>query len=155
VFFTVASARGYVRDQTLMAEQRVKAGGRGKTYVYRLMWRQPIEGGRRVSQHSLDLPFVFDNVAAGERMTGPETESTRAMVDNMANSWLAFAKTGDPNNSNIPRWAPYDLERRNTMLFDVPSKAVDDPHKTERLFMARYPSQQDGGNALHRNALEE
>src|SRR5690606_5090046 len=27
VFFTIASARGYVRDQTIMAEQRVKAGG--------------------------------------------------------------------------------------------------------------------------------
>ena len=91
VFFTIASARGYTRDQTIMAEQRVKAGGRGKTYVYRLMWRQPVEGGRRVSQHSLDLPFVFDNVAAGANMTGPETEQTRSMVDDMANSWIAFA----------------------------------------------------------------
>jgi para-nitrobenzyl esterase len=155
VFFTIASARGYVRDQTLMAEQRVKAGGTGKTYVYRLMWRQPVEGGRRVSQHSLDLPFVFDNVAAGANMTGPDTEQTRAMVDNMANSWLAFARTGDPNNSSVPKWAPYDLTRRNTMMFDVPSKAVDDPFKTEREFMERYPSQQDGGTALHRRAMQE
>lgn len=154
VFFTIASARGYVRDQTIMAEQRVKAGGRGKTYVYRLMWRQPVEGGRRVSQHSLDLPFMFDNVAAGENMTGPDTEATRAMVDNMANSWLAFARTGDPNNTSVPAWAPYDLTRRNTMMFDVPSTAVDDPHKAEREFMARYPSQQDGGVALHRQAMD-
>lgn len=155
VFFTIASARGYVRDQTIMAEQRVKGGGRGKTYVYRLMWRQPVEGGRRVSQHSLDLPFVFDNVAAGANMTGPDTEQTRAMVEQMANSWIAFARNGDPNNSSVPKWAPYDLERRNTMMFDVPGRAVDDPHKDERLFMARYPSQQDGGNALHRRALED
>lgn len=155
VFFTIASARGYVRDQTIMAEQRVKAGGRAKTYVYRLMWRQPVEGGRRVSQHSLDLPFMFDNVAAAPHMTGPQTEQTRAMVDNMANSWIAFARTGDPNHASIPQWAPYDLERRNTMLFDVPSKAVDDPHQDERVFMARYPSQQDGGNALHRRAMED
>jgi para-nitrobenzyl esterase len=155
VFFTIASARGYVRDQTLMAEQRVKAGGRGKTYVYRLMWRQPVEGGRRVSQHSLDLPFMFDNVAAGAHMTGPETEQTRAMVENMANSWIAFARSGDPNNSSVPKWAPYDLTRRNTMLFDVPSQAVDDPQRAERVFMERYPSQQDGGNALHRRALED
>jgi para-nitrobenzyl esterase len=119
------------------------------------MWRQPVEGGRRVSQHSLCLPFVFDNVAAAAHMTGPDTEQTRAMVDNMANSWIAFARSGDPNNSSIPRWAPYDLERRTTMMFDVPSKAVDDPHKQERLFMARYPSQQDGGTALHRRALED
>lgn len=154
VFFTIASARGYCRDQTIMAEQRVKAGGAGKTYVYRLMWRQPVEGGRRVSQHSLDLPFVFDNVEAGANMTGPETASTRAMVENMAGSWLAFARTGDPNNSAIPKWAPYDLARRNTMMFDTPSAAIDDPHKAEREFMARYPSQQEGGLALHRQAMD-
>ncbi len=155
VFFTIASARGYVRDQTIMAEQRVKSGGTGRTYVYRLMWRAPVEGGRRVTQHSLDLPFMFDNVAAAPQMTGPDTEHTRAMVENMANSWIAFARTGDPNNASVPRWAPYDLTRRNTMLFDTPSTAVDDPHRDERLFMARYPSQQDGGNALHRRALED
>ena len=40
------------------------------------------------------------------------------------------------------------------MMFDVPSTAVDDPHKAEREFMARYPSQQDGGNALHRQAID-
>lgn len=152
VFFTIASARGYVRDQTIMAEQRVSSGGTGKTFVYRLMWRSPVEGGRRVTQHSLDLPFMFDNVAVVPHMTGPESDETRAMVENMANSWLAFARTGDPNNSSIPTWLPYDLERRNTMMFDVPSRAVDDPHKAEREFMARYPSQQDGGTALHRRA---
>ncbi|MDP2127343.1 MAG: carboxylesterase family protein [Pseudohongiella sp.] len=154
VFFTIVSARGYVRDQTIMAEQRVHAGSTDNTYVYRLMWRQPVEGGRRVSQHSLDLPFMFDNVAAGAQMTGPDTEHTRAMADSMANSWLAFARSGNPNNSSVPAWAAYDLERRNTMLFDVPSTAVDDPHKEERLFMARYASQQDGGNALHRQNMD-
>ena len=154
VFFTIASARGYCRDQTIMAEQRVKAGGRGKTYVYRLMWRQPVEGGRRVSQHSLDLPFVFDNVAAGANMTGPDTEQTRAMVDNMANAWIAFARTGNPNNPSIPEWKPYDLAQRPTMMFDVPSHLDNDPHKAEREFMARYPSQQDGGVALHRQAMD-
>lgn len=153
VFFKVVSARGYGRDQTIMAEQRVKAGGSGKTYVYKLMWRQPVEGGRRVSQHSLDLPFMFDNVIAAPHMTGPETESTKAMVENMANTWIAFAKKGDPNNASIPSWKPYDLKSRNTMMFDVPSHTENDPHKIEREFLADYPSQQDGGNALHRRAM--
>ncbi|GAB1269050.1 carboxylesterase/lipase family protein [Aurantivibrio infirmus] len=153
VFFKIVSARGYGRDQTIMAEQRVKAGGSGNTYVYKLMWRQPVEGGRRVSQHSLDLPFVFDNVAAGAHMTGPETEATKAMVNNMANAWIAFAKKGDPNNSSIPAWQPFELNNRNTMMFDVPSYAENDPQKSEREFMVNYPSQQDGGNALHRRAM--
>ncbi|MGH1471417.1 MAG: carboxylesterase/lipase family protein [Cellvibrionaceae bacterium] len=153
VFFKIASARGYVRDQTIMAEQRVKSGSKNNTYVYRLMWRQPVEGGRRISQHSLDLPFIFDTVAALPHITGPETEETHAMVNNMANSWIAFAKQGDPNNDSIPKWRPYDLKNRLTMMFDVPSYLENDPHKKERLFMADYPSQQDGGNALHRRAM--
>ncbi len=150
VFFKIVSARGYRRDQTIMAEQRLNSGGSANTYVYHLVWRQPVEGGRRISQHSLDLPFVHDTVAAGAHMTGPDTAQTRAMVDNMANSWLAFAKKGDPNNSSVPTWKPYELNNRNTMLFDVPSHAENDPFKAEREFMSKYPSQQDSGLALHR-----
>ena len=150
VFFTIASARGYRLDQTLMAEQRVKQIGAGNTYVYRLMWRQPVEGGRRVSQHSLCIPFVFDNVGVVPDVTGPETDSTRAMADSMANTWIAFARSGDPNNSSIPEWSPYDLQNRNTMLFDDPSRAVNDPHQAEREFLAAYETQQIGGLSLHR-----
>lgn len=150
VFFTIASARGYVRDQTIMAENRVMAAGPAPTYVYRLMWRSPVEGGRRVSQHSLDLPFIFDTVDTVPHITGPETEETRAMVDQMANTWLAFARTGNPNHGGIPEWKPYDLERRPTMMFDLPPSLEFDPHAAERVFMARYESQQVGDTALHR-----
>lgn len=142
LFFTIASARGYVRDQTIMAEQRVKAGGKAPTYVYQLMWRSPAEGGRRVTEHALDIPFVFDNVVAGARLTGPETAETRAMTEAMSGAWLAFARSGDPNHAGLPSWRPYDLRRRSTLMFDVPSTAVDDPHKAERLFMGRYETQQ-------------
>lgn len=151
LFFTITSARGYVLDQTIMAEQRVKASA-APSFVYQLMWRSPAEGGRRISQHTLDLPFVFDNVARAERLTGPATRETAALADAMSESWLAFARTGDPNNGKIPAWRPYDLDRREVMLFDVPSQAVDDPHRAERLFMARYPSQQMG-RTLHRQDL--
>ncbi|WP_081811298.1 carboxylesterase/lipase family protein [Hyphomonas beringensis] len=150
VFFTIASARGYVRDQTLLAEARARSGGTGDTYVYRLMWRQPVEGGRRVSQHSLDLPFVFDNVDTVPHITGPETEETRAMVDAMANAWISFAHDGNPNNPSLPEWKPFGLEDRYTMMFDVPSHLESDPHKAEREFMSRYESQQLKGVALHR-----
>lgn len=154
IFFTIASARGYVRDQTIMAEQRVRAGGPAPTYVYRLMWRSPVEGGRRVSQHSLDLPFIFDTVDTVPHITGPETEETRVMVDMMAEAWLSFAKTGDPGHAGLPAWAPYDLELRSTMMFDLPARIESDPHKAEREFMARYPTQQIEETAAHRRQAD-
>lgn len=149
VFFKIVSARGYVKDQTLMAEMRA-LGATAPTYVYRLMWRQPVEGGRRVSQHSLDLPFVFDNADKMEYIVGPETDSTSAMEDVMANSWISFARNGNPNNSSIPEWKPYDLENRYTMMLDDPPHLESDPHKGEREFMANYDTQQLGSIAMHR-----
>ena len=148
VYFTVTSARGYVLDQTIMAEQRVRANA-APTFVYQLTWRSPAEDGRKISQHTLDLPFMFDNVAYATHLTGPESEETQAMAQAMAESWISFARTGDPNNAAIPQWPAYDLTERPTMLFEVPPRLAHDPHAAEREFMARYETQQMG-RTLHR-----
>lgn len=36
-------------------------------------------------------------------------------------SWLAFAKTSDPNNGFVPEWPTYSLEKRAFMRFDASS----------------------------------
>ena len=148
LYFLITSARGYILDQTLMAEQRVKAGA-APTYVYQLTWRSPAEEGRRISQHTLDLPFMFDNVAAAPHLTGPQSDDTRALAQAMSETWIAFARAGDPNNAAIPAWRPYDLTARPMMLFDVPARLADDPFAGERAFMSRFPTQQMG-KTLHR-----
>ncbi|MBB6426714.1 carboxylesterase/lipase family protein [Sphingopyxis sp. JAI128] len=142
IFFAIASARAYGRDATLMAEARTRAPAAGPTWLYKLAWRSPAEGGRRITPHSLDLPFVFDNVAAGARLAGPPTDATRAMTDAMANSWIAFARSGNPDNPPIPHWTPYDLEKRTTMIFDVPPRAEADPWQEERMFMDQFETTQ-------------
>lgn len=149
VFFTLATARGYWLDSVLQAERKA-AQDAAPVYSYRVLWRTPVEGGRRLSPHSLDLPFVFDNVEVAPDMVGPPTDETAVMAEAMSASWLAFARTGDPNNSAVPAWAPYDLDRRTVMHFDVPPVAVDDPHRDERLAMSRYDTQQARGRVLHR-----
>lgn len=148
LYFTITSARGYVLDATLMAEARVRASA-APTYLYQLTWRSPADGGKHISQHTLDLPFVFDNVAAATHLTGPESEETRAMALAMSETWLSFARTGDPNNAAIPDWRPYDLTERPTMLFEVPPRLATDPWSAEREFMSRYETQQMG-RTLHR-----
>ena len=149
VFFTIATARGYWLDSVLQTERKAQQGG-APVYSYRLMWRTPVEGGRRITPHSLDLPFVFDNVAVAPDMVGPPSSETAALADAMSEAWIAFARTGDPNHAAIGAWAPYDLERRNVMLFDTTSVAVDDPHADERVAMSSYPTQQARGRVLHR-----
>jgi para-nitrobenzyl esterase len=148
IFFKITTARGYWRDSILQTEAKARQGG-APVYSYRLMWRTPVEGGRRITPHSLDLPFMFDNVTKASEMVGPPTAETEAMANMMSETWLAFARTGDPNHPTVPAWSPYDLQARTVMLFDTPPSAESDPHRDERLAMEGYPSQQLG-RVLHR-----
>ena len=52
----------------------------------------------------------------------------------MQDSWIAFAKTGNPNHRGLPSWPEYTTDRRATMIFDEDCKVVDDPGKEDRLF---------------------
>jgi para-nitrobenzyl esterase len=149
LFFKITTARGYFRDSVLQTEAKARQAG-APVYAYRLMWKTPIEGGRRITPHSLDLPFMFDNVARAPHMVGPETDETRALTQAMSESWLAFARTGNPNNPSVPAWKPYDLHERTVLLFDVPPSSAHDPQSAERLAMAAYPTQQQDG-VLHRS----
>ena len=141
IFFKITSARGYWLDSLIQTERKVAQAG-APVYSYRVMWRTPVEGGRRISPHSLDLPFMFDNVSKAREMVGEPSAETATMANCMSESWLAFARTGDPNHAAIPPWPAYDLENRHVMLFDVPPVCARDPHQPERVAMAKYPSQQ-------------
>ncbi|WP_369062309.1 carboxylesterase family protein [Caulobacter sp. 73W] len=139
LFFRITSWRSYIKNAVLMAERRDALNGADNpTWMYQLTWRSPAEGGRRLSQHTLDLPFMFDNVDKVPHLTGPQSDATRAMTQMMAEAWLAFAHTGDPNHPGLPSWRSYDLKRRSTMLFDVPAQLENDPFRVERQFMSRY-----------------
>jgi len=139
IYFKIASWRSYIKNATTMAEARSALNGADNpTWMYQLTWRSPAEGGRRISQHTLDLPFMFDNVAVANHLTGPESAETRAMTEAMAETWLAFARTGNPNHAGLPNWPAYDAATRPVLEFEVPPRVVNDPFPTERGFMDRY-----------------
>jgi para-nitrobenzyl esterase len=74
---------------------------------------------------------MFDTVALSHRMTGTGREAY-SLAEQMSETYIAFARNGDPNNPKIPHWPPYDLPRRATLAFDRMSKVIDDPRGEER-----------------------
>ena len=54
------------------------------------------------------------------------TAEGHLMSDRLASTWVAFAKTGNPNNATIPSWPAYDGRRRATMVFDKDMRVADD-----------------------------
>jgi para-nitrobenzyl esterase len=133
------------------ANQRSQA----HTWVYRMDWKVPFPG--HWALHTIDIPFVFDNVALAPGMCGASAEEQAAaqpLATRMSEMLIAFARTGDPNCKDVPHWPSYDLQERNTMIFDSTtgdSKTGDngtrvekDPRGAERVFAAGAHYRQPG-----------
>ncbi|NCP18676.1 MAG: carboxylesterase/lipase family protein [Erythrobacter sp.] len=135
VFFQVATFRNYRGTALLQAER--KSEQQAPVYMYRLDWKTPVEGGRLETPHALDIAFVFDNVARSTSYTGPETAETQRMADLMADAWIAFARTGNPNTTALPQWPTYDPQSRATMIFNLEPQVVNDPDGEERELLQR------------------
>ncbi|KIH97296.1 carboxylesterase [Streptomonospora alba] len=110
---------------TRVLEARAAAGGSGRTYGYDFAWRSQRLGGRLGACHALEIPFVFDNLADGRNLAGPQ--APQQLADDMHRAWVRFASTGD---LDWPRW---DLRRRPVMRFDAPEpQVVEDPDARTR-----------------------
>jgi len=86
---------------------------------------------------------VFDNIAQPGSLTGTDSAAQK-VADRMSDAFIAFARSGDPNNAGLPQWRPYDLNTRATMLFDVEPRLADDPRGGERRLFAQVPYIQRG-----------
>jgi para-nitrobenzyl esterase len=137
LFFAITTTR-QVRQQAWIQAERKAAQNGAPVWLYELDWQTPVDGGQWRSPHSLDLAFVFDNVAKSESMVGGG-DGPRALADQMSTAWLAFARTGNPNNKILPQWTQYRPPDRTTMVFDLKSRAVNDFRGDERQLLASLP----------------
>ena len=113
-----------------LAEALVANGS--PTFSYLFTWESPAMGGILGSCHALEVPFVFGNVAGdGLGMLVGDAPPT-GLVDVMQESWLAFARTGDPSNDVVGAWPAYDTVTRSTMELREAPAVVDDPESERR-----------------------
>ncbi|MBB3777533.1 para-nitrobenzyl esterase [Xanthomonas campestris] len=141
VFFAATTAGRSWRGAVEEAEARARQGA--PTWVYQLDWGSPLDGGKFGAFHTLDIPLVFDTIAQPGARTGDGADAQR-MAAQMSQALLAFARSGNPNHRSLPRWTPYSLQRRETLLFDTPSRLEHDPRGGERKLYQQAPFIQRG-----------
>jgi para-nitrobenzyl esterase len=137
LFFAITTARR-VRQQAWAQAERKAAQNGAAVWLYELDWATPVDDGKWKSPHSLDLAFVFDNVARSESMVGRGGDQ-RALADQMSAAWLAFAHAGNPNNKASPQWPPFRVPERATMVFDAKPRVENDFRGDERQLLASLP----------------
>lgn len=128
LYFLIFSDAQYVMASITIAERRAALGG-GLTYLYYLRWNS----GRLMSPHTLDIPFIFDNVREHNLTSGSETAID--LADKVSDSIIAFARTGYPNAGKLPQWKAYDSTNRATMVLNDTSVISNDPIAEQRKIM--------------------
>ena len=71
--------------------------------------------------HSGELAYVFNNVGKSGDFWNPDD---RLMAERITDYWTQFARTGNPNTANQPRWDPYTAETHNTLKLNVDAQQI-------------------------------
>jgi para-nitrobenzyl esterase len=125
----IATDKAWRRNAVLQAERKTAQGG-APAYMYRWDWPTPADGGKFGAIHGTDLSMSFANADTGMGTNSPQAQ---LMAQRLGSAYLAFAKTGDPNNANIPHWPPYEADTRPVMVFDTNTRLEKDPNRELRL----------------------
>jgi len=119
------------------AERKAAQGGAG-VWMYIWEWATPGFDGKLGAVHGHDVDASFNLYRNG--ICGSGRKEGRVMCTRLASSWIAFAKTGNPDNDAIPHWPAYETTKRATMTFDTNTRVVDDPRGAIRQYWSRQPA---------------
>ena len=127
-----------VRDATVAVAER-KAAQSAPVYCYQFAWQTPVLDGRPMAFHCSELAFVFDNPDLCEHMTGGG-EASRTLANKVSQSWINFARKGNPNHPGLPEWKNFEPGSKTTMVFDDACKPVDNLDTKQLTYMSNlYP----------------
>jgi para-nitrobenzyl esterase len=102
------------------------------SYLYYFNWYSPVHDNRMGSYHTLDIPFVFNNVDVAASMTGAGADRYQ-LAHVMSAAWAAFARSGNPDHADMPHWPAFDPATYPTLMFGPEVALVNDPNGEERL----------------------
>jgi len=129
--YLILASDATFRAGVLIEADRKAMQGKAPVYQYYFTWRSPVREGKLRSMHTLEIPFVFDNVDAAKSVTG-SGEDRYALADKVSAAWVAFARTGNPNTKLAPHWDAFDTTKRAVMVINDEWKLVNDPHGEEQ-----------------------
>jgi para-nitrobenzyl esterase len=122
-------------SSALLIEAERKAAQKAPVYMYYFTWKSPVRDGKLKAYHTLEIPFVLENVDEAKSMTGSGADRY-PLQEKMSGAWAAFARSGNPNHKGLPNWPAFKTDQRATMVLDNECQVVNDPHGEERLARA-------------------
>lgn len=135
VYFRIISDDFFCSKAQYQCEAKARKG-KAPAYRFSFAYDTKMFNGRLRAFHAGELSLAMRLVFNGE---------AEGLSRNLADSFANFAKTGDPSFDGT-EWKNYTLNDRATLLFDLQSKAVNDPYKKARQAWAKIFEDKDKGD---------
>jgi para-nitrobenzyl esterase len=136
LYLILASDASAFRTGVDLEAERKAGQGRAAVYKYYFQWYSPVREGKLRAMHTMELPFVFQNVEIGKPEIGAPDKERYTLADQMSTAWVNFARSGNPNHKGLPHWPVFNANERPTMIFNTECRMVKDPYHEERLARA-------------------
>lgn len=136
LYAQIITDAGFRRFAHAQAEAKA-ARQHAAVYTYLWEWTCPAFDGKFGAVHAMDVAASMHNER--DAILGSGSTDARRMCDALASAFLAFAKTGDPNNSQIPQWPRFDALQRSTLVYDRNTRMERDPHGALRTLWLDMP----------------
>ena len=101
--------------------------------MYRFDLPSTAMGGVLGACHSIEVPFVFDNLDRGgvDVLLGGVDDEARQLADRTSRAWTTLAHAGSPAHDDLA-WPAYEIGRRRTCVLDRTPRVDDDPGADQR-----------------------
>jgi para-nitrobenzyl esterase len=130
LFSRIAAVSSYRQNAVTMATRKAALGA-APAYNYWFTWHTPLFDGTTGVFHCAELPFAFYNTDLCATQTGGTAEA-RALSAKMADAWVNFARTGDPNHAGLPKWPVFNASQAPVMIFDDRCEVKNNPDGEQR-----------------------
>ena len=128
---------GLFRKYAIQQAERKAAQGSAPVWMYRWDWAPDCYDGKFGATHAVDVSASFRNVR-DVLLNGGRADGQK-VANELSSAWVAFAKTGDPNNSAVPTWPAYDTTKRATLIVDNETRVENDPNSEMRQLWEKVP----------------
>ena len=130
IWFAIETDRVFRMPAVHLAEAQRARGA--PVYSYLFTWKSPAMGGMFGACHALELGFEFGTIdSSGARDFSGSGPAADALERAIQDSWLAFARSGDPSNDTLGAWPRYG-ETRETMILGESCQVEAAPYDEER-----------------------
>lgn len=111
--------------------------GKSKAYIYNFNRKLPSYTPETDfgAFHTGEVPYAYNNL---QKVNRPWEKVDFEIADKMSEYWVNFAKTGNPNGPNLPKWEVYDPKNENVLIIDKEIVSKPLPTKAQMKFWEKY-----------------